>query len=373
MHNDVDVAVIGAGPAGLAAAIRARWVRTAPAVPASVALIDPAGAGGIARLGRICLTGPGFASSGEELIGRLLCDIRELEIPLLLETALRLRRVYGYWQIDTDSRTLRATAVILAIGLRRLTGEAAVLAQGRLRFLAGGYQHAAQTFREWSDTHINGRLLLVGGAALSTDFSIFTGYDSGRNQLDMLIEPVQRICRYEVDDDGVRVFYDDNGVMRDAVYDCVMLDYHSLELAPPAPAFLPPALRRNGYCRVGPRGASRFPGLFAAGDCAGTPSLCLKALAQGVEAGLQAYRYVHTWKYGEAPQLFAFYASPERPPLTTPALPDIDLRHHTPVGLVADSAFPPLFHAGETDAESTADMSRLAEELLRKTATVHRR
>ena len=52
--------------------------------------------------------------------------------------------------------------------------------------------------------------------------------------------------------------------------DHVMLDYHSLELAPPSLRFLPvPWRMARGYSRVGPAGDPLIPGLFAAGDCAG--------------------------------------------------------------------------------------------------------
>ena len=44
---DIDVVVIGAGPAGLAAATRVRWVKGYHAVPSSVLVVVPGESGGL--------------------------------------------------------------------------------------------------------------------------------------------------------------------------------------------------------------------------------------------------------------------------------------------------------------------------------------
>ncbi len=378
MSYDFDLIVIGGGPAGLSAAIRARWVKTASAIPASVLVLDPAGAGGLARLGQICLTGPSFAFHGAELMARLQQDIAQWEIPLLREAAVALERTGDIWTVHTPARTLRGLAVVLATGLRQLTDEPAVQPGGRLILLSGGYQRAAERFAQWSQEHRGRRLLLIGGASLPASLADFARRDRGRNRLACLCEPQTRIRGWREAADGLLLDVEEDGVPRTVACEWAMLDFHSLELAPPSLAFLPAALRAaDGYSAAGPRGNPAASGLFAAGDCAGAPSLCVKALAQGAEAGFNAYRHIYQAKFGQAPPLFAFYVSPERPALDASDLPELDPARHRPVGLSWRSRFAahPLSGYGEGRVASSAlspqEQAWLRTEVAEKMATVH--
>jgi hypothetical protein len=258
-----------------------------------------------------------------------------LEIPLLREAAVAVRREPTCWRVVTPAGALRALAVVVAVGLRRMTVEPELRAAGRLAFLAGGYARAAHTFRTWSRSHEGQHAYIIGGAGL--DITPFLVADEGRNLIQVALD------ESKIQNPKSKIF----------------LDYHSLELAPPGPAFLPNAWRTDsGYLAFGPAGRDDLPGIFAAGDCAGMPSLCLKALAQGAEAGFHAYRYIHHRKFGAEPPLFAFFPSEERPPLDASDLPAIDPARHRPVALTQA-------------AGDLADPDVLAAALAAKTATVH--
>jgi thioredoxin reductase (NADPH) len=371
MRYDADIIIIGAGPAGLAAAMRARWVKSSEMVPASVLLLDPAGPGGIAALGTVFLVGPAWNFQGDLPSRHLFGDLRQMEIPVLREAAVGVEHDGDLWTVHTPARDYRSLAVVLATGLRQLTDEPRLRAEKALTFLSGGYERAADRFMSWSDEHAEQRLVIIGGAELAEAMPQFRAYDRGRNQLTAIYEPAQRVLGYTSEDGLITLTIETRGRRQQFPCEHVMLDYHSLEQAPPSLHFLPPAWRTlQGYSRIGPAGDPAIPGLFAAGDCAGTPSMCVKALAQGAEAGFHAYRHVYTRKFGDAPYLFAFFPASSRPPLDVREFPIIDPARHRPVGLTAASAFPRLLEDGET-ALTPEQLEILAAEMRHGTATVH--
>ncbi|HOS42822.1 MAG TPA: hypothetical protein PK794_03945 [Armatimonadota bacterium] len=373
MRYDADLLIIGAGPAGLAAALRARWVKAADAVPASVLMLDPAGPGGLAALGLVSLVGPGWTFQGDLPSTHLFGDLERLEIPVLREAAVGLRRDGDLWAVRTPTRDYRGLAVVLATGLRRLSDEPRIRAEKGLTFLSGGYARAADRFIQWSREHAGKRLVIIGGRSLSTAMRVFRDADAGRNELLAIYEPPQQVLGYAWEGGRVTVTVTNGGIPYQVPCDHVMFDYHSLELAPPALYFLPAAWRTApGYSRIGPAGDPALPGLFAAGDCAGLPSMCVKALAQGAEAGFHAYRYTFERKFGASPHLFAFFPAGERPPLDARDFPVIDPARHLPVGLTAASSFPRAPDGG-AEALPPDRLAALEAEMRARVATVHLR
>lgn len=379
MSYDADLIVIGAGPAGMAAAIRARWVKTAQMAPASVLLLDPHGCGGIAEMGAIFLTGPSFGFAGPDLVAHLIKDVEAMEIPVVRETAVNLEHEGPYWIVQTPHRTLRSLAVVVAVGLRRLANEVEVLKAGGLNFMSGGYTRAGERFTYWSRTNTGKQLVIIGSEALADTLPLFLEHDNGRNTITALCEPRQQVQGYNMTGGRVWLKYTEGGMEQALQCDKVMLDYHSLQLTPPSPAFLPAAMRAaDGYCSISQQGDSDFPGLFGAGDCIGPPSASLKAMSNGSEAGFNAYRYIFEHKFDVAPHLFAFYVSPERPPLVCSEVPAVDPHIHHPVGLTAASRFPSIWALSHTEHATPTtlsgdDLAALQVEIEKKIATVHRR
>jgi len=119
------------------------------------------------------------------------------------------------------------------------------------------------------------------------------------------------------------------------------------------------------------------PGVFAAGDITGRYASTLVALGDGVAAGLSAYAYAFTRKFGEEPKLFAYTATDEALPVRPTDLP-----------LIPEDAVPVVLTHGpdwldgiSTLAEHALRQGRSLDELreeiapliLSKAITVHRR
>ncbi|NDY42299.1 NAD(P)/FAD-dependent oxidoreductase [Dissulfurirhabdus thermomarina] len=319
---DVDVAVVGAGPAGLAAAVRLRWQKTHPAVPVSVALVNSGPAGGLAALGNSILTGPSLAFPSGGLVERLTADLARWPAPRIAARVTALHRRRGTWRLRLeDGRVLRALSVILATGmmdLRNLAdfwerGVTATFGSRRLVF-ARLEEHLSrarapvvlgsmEVSRLWPRLRaMNPRTRLFVPAAgedppeaggLPLHAGRLAGLEGGGR--------VSGLC-----------YRDAEGRVQVLETDLVVVEFNSLECRradrlPGQPAG--PA----GFVRADSRGRTRRPGLFAAGDCTGPPFSAAVALGQGIEAAFSAYRYVCRAKYGAEPPLFAYFGDPDLP------------------------------------------------------------
>lgn len=133
-----DTAVIGAGPAGLSAAVRARFIKSRGAYPMSAVVFDSSEtAGGLANFGGTKLTGPAFTLERGELISKLLKDIELFDIPIIGQKVIEVKKSTrgGEFLIKTESvneaktgakiiiNSYRAKSVIIASGMRPLSNE----------------------------------------------------------------------------------------------------------------------------------------------------------------------------------------------------------------------------------------------------------
>ena len=128
---DVDVAIIGGGPAGMSAAVRCRWVKSYRSLPCSVAVFEPGTLGGLAGWRTCSITGPGYRYLGDGLIQRIATDFERYRIPVVSERVVSLHRGDGLFILETDAGTrVRALSVIVATGMRALANERHFLGRG---------------------------------------------------------------------------------------------------------------------------------------------------------------------------------------------------------------------------------------------------
>ena len=244
---DYDVAVIGAGPAGMTAAIRTRWVKSYKAVPCSTVIFDKAGLGGLAKWRSCMLTGPSFHLMGADVVGRFRKDIEDLEIPLIPSRVIKLEMDGAIKIIHTDAgETIRTLAVIIATGFRSLCNEQDYLKQIAITYM--GYEFFEELLNNFFSMEGRQTALIVGNEFTRNLVDLIEACNRGRHTVIYLIDsnaadtpfPAAagsvlqgKIIRYEGQGalEGVRVLLK-GGEERFIPCKKVLLDYNSYELSP---------------------------------------------------------------------------------------------------------------------------------------------
>lgn len=321
---DYDVAVIGAGPAGMTAAIRTRWVKSYKSVPCSTVILDKAGLGGLAKWRSCMLTGPSFHLMGADVVGRFKKDIDDLEIPLVPSRAIKLDLDGKVKIIHTDAgETIRARAVIIATGFRSLCNEQEYLKQIAITYM--GYEFFEELLNSFFSMEGRQTALIVGNEFTRNLVDLIEACNRGRHAVIYLIDsnaaearfPAAagtvlpgKIIRYEGHGalEGVRVLLK-SGEERFIPCSKVLLDYNSYELSP-LYDFNTSALKKDarGFIEVDREMKTSIPGVYAAGDVTGLYATVGRSIGDGIVAGFSAYRYLFNLKFNREPCLFAYAA-----------------------------------------------------------------
>ncbi|MFM7203756.1 MAG: NAD(P)/FAD-dependent oxidoreductase [Myxococcota bacterium] len=357
---DADVLVVGAGPAGLAAAIRARWVKGYRALSSSVVIFDPARPGGLLPWGGCVLSGPSWASSGEQALRPLLKDVEALKIPIIpAKVTQLLRNADGFELSTSDGRTWTGLSVVLACGLRPLGPEVKAYPQDVQVTFKG--THFLPTLVQSLAKDARGRgLLVVGHEETARLLPMLQPVAEKAGGLRFLLESPRSGSRVDLEQAGtvlrgqlerlekgeddrlvavwVRL---ENGALQWVSAGAILMDYHAFELRPaPIPAMLGVNLETDaaGFVSVDAFLRTSIPGVFAAGDVTGRYASTLTALGDGVGAGFSAHRHAYQLKFGHEPHLFAY--RPVATPLTAHPedLPHLD-DHCFPVPILGKEAF----------------------------------
>ncbi len=326
---DYDVAVVGAGPAGLAAAIRARWLKGFDPWPSSVVVFDPGPLGGLGRWGSCVLTGPGWSLSGAELTDRLAADVRGLAIPVLREAVTRVVRDGPYLVLRAGDRDVRTLAIVLASGLRTLANEDRHFPDGVIIAMKGRAHLRSLVGRAIEAGRRDG-LVVVGNAHTALLVPVFAEL-GGSVRIRWVVEPSTtatssthgevptalphptlhgRLVAVEGDEQvaGVTIATADGPVHLPC--SGVFIDYHAFEIRPAVSVeglgHLGIRATGEGFVETDSWNETRAPGIFAAGDVTGRYASTLTALGDGVSAGFGAHRHAFRAKFGVEPDLFAY-------------------------------------------------------------------
>ncbi|MBW2144873.1 MAG: FAD-dependent oxidoreductase [Deltaproteobacteria bacterium] len=321
MNYDWDVIVVGGGPAGLSAAIRARWIKRYKALPCSTLLIENSRLGGQAGWHGSIFTGPSWKLEAKEITRRLTKDLKDLNIAALKTKVTRIDQKGEIKEVYADDgRIYRSLAVVIATGIKMLVNEKKYLGKG-LEVTSMGYEAVVSDLKRLLRRRWEPRLVIVGSAKLTNLIPLIRELNSAGSALLFIIEGDteedndEDIFRgwvegYRGDGHIQGLYLRTNQGRKDISCGGVLLDFNSYELAPTSGIGLWGNLFDAPFVEVDLDMQTSVPGILAAGDVtAGGYNSFSKAVSQGMIAGLSAYRYVYKKKLGSEPPLFAYRAT----------------------------------------------------------------
>ncbi len=318
---DSDVIIVGAGPAGLSAAARARRVRTFNLLPASVTIITNSEPGGLANWWKVRITGDGWSYEKGELTKKFLSDIRDYNIPIIKDTVSDVYREDDMVVVATDTDMYRCLAVIICTGMRMTWNEKEFFPK-KLYGTLKGYRYMEEHFSRFCSEHDGKRIIFIGTPPMDTTIKLFQRINKGRMEVLTVEDTGKNIRGYRETADGkISVLTADKEITGDFIH----VDFESYmnnNLS------CPKILDHNGFQNID-RKYRISRGIFAAGDVTGPPFSVAKAVGEGASAGMEAYDHVHRVKFDVPAPLFAFYPNRREGQITRFTVPELE-GHYRP-------------------------------------------
>jgi len=317
MNYDYDIIVVGAGPAGLSAALRARWLRAYKALPASVAIIDHSGVGGISNWYDVLLkvTGPSFKMD----VRKIVDDFKRLPVDIIQEKVVGSSLKGKIKRIKCSRRTYTCRSVIVCTGIKTLANEKDYVGRGLIKAV-NDYNYMANVLEPFCEDNRGKVITIWGTKKVIRLVEYFNSINRGRLKVNVLVEPPldgkyrgcvegtlfnikggRRISKLECSTP--------KGHKRTIPTDFLMLDFESYMLFTNSTAGFRQLKKKNGFVRVNHDLFTGIPNVFAAGDVTGPPFCVAKAVGEGVKAGFEAYISTYKDKFGFEPCLYEYYPS----------------------------------------------------------------
>ncbi len=280
MSVSTDIVIIGGGPAGMSAAVNA------VARGKSVRLLSSEG-NNLERAEMVDNYLGFYKLTGAELMLKFAEHTAALGITHEKGRAANIMPLGDYFMVNFAGDIIEAATVILAIGVakaRVVPGEEELLGRG-ISYCAtcDGMLYRGKKAMVWG---------LAPDAAEETNFLNSIGVDvkmvakgERPSELNPSIPFISGALKAVIGDDSVKaVDLGDATLETDGVF----ILRNAI-----APSTLVSGLEtENGFIKINTRMETNIPGLFAAGDCTGSPLQISKAVGEGLIAAQQAAKYV---------------------------------------------------------------------------------